>query len=144
MTRQRKIETKPIEQLFSALSETLNEIGYMRTVHLLRKGQENVWNSDLKLATDAVCKVFNISPDVVFGKSRKYPRKYAFAIWVYLSYTKLNYTLPDLVNYTHKSLSTISKAKGTIDNRRNTTAFEKKINDKLDECVTIINQIKPE
>jgi chromosomal replication initiation ATPase DnaA len=98
----------------------------------------------LKVATDAVCKVFNISPDVVFGKSRKYPRKYAFAIWVYLSYTKLNYTLPDLVNYTHKSLSTISKAKGSIDNRKNVTAFEKKINEKLDECILIINQIKSE
>ena len=142
--KKRKVENKPIEQLFNALSQTLNEIGYMRTVHLLRKGQENVWNSDLKIATDTVCKVFNISPDVVFGKSRKYPRKYAFAIWVYLSYTKLNYTLPDLVNYTHKSLSTISKAKQLIDNRRSETQFDKKINEKLDDCVAVINQTKSE
>jgi hypothetical protein len=41
-------------------------------------------------------------------------------------------------------LSTISKAKGSIDNRKNVTAFEKKINEKLDECILIINQIKSE
>lgn len=144
MNHQRKIENKPIEQLFSALSESLNQIGYMRTIHLLKKGQENIWDSDINVATDAVCSVFNISPNILFGKSRKYPRKYAFAIWVYLSYTKLNYTLPDIVNYTNKSLSTVSKAKGIIDNRKNITAFEKKINDKLDECLAIIKEIKPE
>lgn len=144
MNHQRKIENKPIEQLFSALSESLNEIGYMRTINLLKKGQENIWDSHINVATDAVCEVFNISPSILFGKSRKYPRKYAFAIWVYLSYTKLNYTLPDLVKFTNKSLSTVSKAKAIIDNRKNTTAFDKKINDKLDEAIVIINKIKPE
>lgn len=138
----RKIENKPIEKLFSALSETLDEIGYMRTIHLLRKGQENIWNSDLKAATDAVCESFNISPDVLFGTSRKYPRKYAFAIWVYLSFHELNYTLPDLMNYTHKSLSTISKAKKIIDNFDTSNAFDKKINDKLQRCANEIRKNK--
>jgi len=140
--RYRKIENKPIEKLFSALSDTLNEIGYMRTIHLLRKGQENIWNSDIKIATDAVCTVFSITPDVLFGNSRKYPRKYAFAIWVYISFNHLNYTLPDLMNYTHKSLSTISKAKQVIDNLDEQSAFDRKIEDKLNQCTQIVKENK--
>lgn len=140
--RARKIENKPIEKLFSALSDTLNEIGYMRTIHLLRKGQENIWNSDLKSATDAVCESFSITPDVLFGTSRKYPRKYAFAIWVYLSFHELNYTLPDLMNYTHKSLSTISKAKQVVDTFDSENAFDRKIIEKLQHCANEVRNNK--
>ena len=142
--RVRKIENKPIEKLFSALSDTLNEIGYMRTIHLLRKGQENIWNSDLKVATDAVCEAFSITPDVLFGTSRKYPRKYAFALWVYISFNQLNYTLPDLMNYTHKSLSTIVKSKRLVDNFNLENAFDKKIMEKLTLCVEYIKNAKTE
>jgi hypothetical protein len=142
--KERKIENKPIEKLFSALSETLNEIGYMRTIHLLRKGQENIWNSDLKVATESVCEAFNITPDVLFGTSRKYPRKYAFALWVYVSYNELNYTLPDLMNYTHKSLSTIVKSKRVVDEINTENAFDKKIFEKLQQCVDIVKKSKIE
>ena len=140
----RKIENKPIEKLFSALSDTLNEIGYMRTIHLLRKGQENIWNSDLKVATDSVCEAFSITPYVLFGTSRKYPRKYAFALLVYISFNELNYTLPDLMNYTHKSLSTIVKSKRLVDNFNLENAFDKKIMDKLKQCVDFIKNAKTE
>ena len=144
MTTQQQTH-RHIQNLFSVLSDALNDIGVIATINVLRKGRNgSLDESDIHLTAKAVCECFGIPMNVLFGKSRKYPRKYAFAIWVYLSYTKLNYTLPDLVNYTHKSLSTISKAKGSIDNRKNVTAFEKKINEKLDECILIINQIKSE
>lgn len=143
-----KIETKSIERLFHALSDTLNEIGYMRTMHLLRKGQNNIWESDLQIATDAVCKVFNITPDTIFGNQRKYPRKYAFAIWVYTSFHKLNYSLPDLTAYSHKSLSTIFKSKQWLEKliteADRDSAFDKKIKDKLEECLELIKKAKPE
>lgn len=146
--RTNKVETKSVERLFQAISETLNEIGYMRTMHLLRKGQNNVWESDIQIATEAVCKVFNITPDVIFGNQRKYPRKYAFAIWVYTSFHKLNYSLPDLTNYSHKSLSTIFKSKQWLERLVSLndveSAFDRKILGKLEECIVIINNAKSE
>jgi hypothetical protein len=123
---------REIENLFSAISDTLSEVGLIQTISILKKGSQGVlWKSDLSLVAKAVCEAYDIPTEVLFGKSRKYPRKYAFACWVYICYVDLNYGLSDLSAYTHSSMSTISKAKQLIEDYPNETTFDKKIHEKL-------------
>lgn len=130
MTTTTKI--REIENLFSAISNTLAEVGLVQTISILKKGSQGVlWKSDLSLAAKSVCEAYDIPTEVLFGKSRKYPRRYAFACWVYICYVDLNYGLTDLSGYTHLSMSTISKAKQLIENYPNETTFDKKIHEKL-------------
>jgi hypothetical protein len=135
MTTTPKNSLRSIENLFGAISSSVKEIGIQNTIHLLEKGQaQNIWKSDLSLAAQAICSAFDISTIILFGKSRKYPRKYAFACWVWLCYYDLNYSIIDLQGYAKTSTSTISKAKQFIDNFGNDTTFEKKIHQKLDQA----------
>jgi hypothetical protein len=125
-------KNREIENLFSAISDTLAEVGLVQTISILKKGSQGVlWKSDLSVAAKAVCEAYDIPSEVLFGKSRKYPRKYAFACWVYICYADLNYGLKDLSSYTHSSMSTISKAKQLIEDYPNETTFDKKIHEKL-------------
>ena len=125
-------KNREIENLFSAISDTLAEVGLVQTISILKKGSQGVlWRSDLAVAAKAVCETYDIPTEVLFGKSRKYPRKYAFASWVFICYVDLNYGLSDLSAYTHASMSTISKAKQLIEDFPNETTFDKKIQEKL-------------
>lgn len=127
-----KTKIREIENLFSAISDTLAEVGLVQTISILKKGGQGVlWKSDLSLAAKSVCEAYDIPSEVLFGKSRKYPRKYAFACWVHMCYVDLNYGLSDLSAYTHMSKSTISKAKQLIENYPSVTTFDKKIHEKL-------------
>jgi len=134
-------KNREIENLFSAISDTLAEVGLVQTISILKKGSQGVlWKSDLAVAAKAVCEAYDIPTEVLFGKSRKYPRKYAFACWVYISYIDLNYGLSDLSAYTHASMSTISKAKQLIEDYPNETTFDKKIHEKLSFSRTNLNK----
>ena len=121
-----------IQNLFSVLSDTLNDIGVLQTINILKKGKNNsVDKSDLVLASQAVAESFNIPVTALFGKSRKYPRKYAFAIWVYICYIDLKYTLSDISGYIHLSPSCISKAKQLMEKYPQDSAFNQKIHEKM-------------
>jgi hypothetical protein len=125
-------KNREIENLFSAISDTLAEVGLVQTISILKKGSQGIlWKSDLSLVAKSVCEAYDIPSEVLFGKSRKYPRKYAFACWVYICYVDLNYGLSDLSAYTHASMSTICKAKQLIEDYPNETTFDKKIHEKL-------------
>ena len=127
-----KSKNREIENLFSAISDTLAEVGLVQTISILKKGSQGIlWKSDLSVVAKAVCEAYDIPSEVLFGKSRKYPRKYAFACWVYICYVDLNYGLSDLSAYTHASMSTISKAKQLIEDYPNETTFDRKIHEKL-------------
>jgi chromosomal replication initiation ATPase DnaA len=135
-------KVREIENLFSAISDTLNEVGLVQTISILKKGSQGIlWKSDLSLASKAVCEAYDIASEVLFGKNRKYPRKYAFACWVYICYEDLNYGLSDLSAYTHRSMSTISKAKQLIEDYPQETTFDKKIHEKLARSRTILTNL---
>lgn len=123
---------RQIQNLFSVLSDSLNDIGVLQTINILKKGRkDNLQDSVIHLVALSVSESFSIPISALFGKSRKYPRKYAFAIWVYICYTDLNFTLMDLSGYLHCSLSTISKAKIFMETYPNESAFNQKIHEKL-------------
>lgn len=123
---------RQIQNLFSVLSDSLNDLGVLQTINILRKGRKiNINESEIHLVAISVSETFSIPIAVLFGKSRKYPRKYAFAIWVYICYIDLNFTLMDLSAYLHCSMSTISKAKNLMEDYPNDSAFNQKIHEKL-------------
>lgn len=133
---------RQIQNLFSVLSDSLNDIGVLRTINILKKGRnDNLQESEIHLVAISVSETFSIPIPVLFGKSRKYPRKYAFAIWVYICYTDLNFTLMDLSTYLHCSLSTISKAKIFMEKYPNDSAFDQKIHEKLAQSRDKFKQI---
>lgn len=123
---------RQIQNLFNVLSDTLNDLGLLQTINILKKGREGSADvSDLVIAAQAVAETFNLPTTVLFGKSRKYPRKYAFAIWVYICYIDLKYSLADIAGYKHCSMSTISKAKQLMEDYPRDSAFNQKIQQKL-------------
>lgn len=131
MTTQQQTH-RQIQNLFSVLSDSLNDLGVLQTINILRKGRnKNLNDSEIHLVALSVADSFSIPISVLFGKSRKYPRKYAFAIWVYICYIDLNFTLMDLSAYLHCSMSTISKAKNLMEGYPNDSAFNQKIHEKL-------------
>ena len=131
MTTQQQTH-RQIQNLFSVLSDSLNDLGVLQTINILRKGRKiNINESEIHLVAISVSETFSIPIAVLFGKSRKYPRKYAFAIWVYICYIDLNFTLMDLSAYLHCSMSTISKAKNLMEDYPNDSAFNQKIHEKL-------------
>jgi hypothetical protein len=147
MTTQQQTH-RHIQNLFSVLSDALNDIGVIATINILRKGRDGSLNeSDIHLTAQAVCECFGIPMSVLFGKSRKYPRKYAFAIWVYVCYMDFSYTLKDLSGYLNCSESTISKAKQLMEHYPKDSAFNQKIHEKLAQTRERLKQInitKPE
>jgi hypothetical protein len=144
MTTQQQTH-RTIQNLFSALSDLLNDVGVYKTVIILRNGRNmNLNQSDLHLTAQAVADTFSIPITTLFGKSRKYPRKYAFAIWVYICHIDLKYTLRDLSGYLHCAESTICKAKRFMDNYpQEESAFNQKIYEKLAQSRERLKQLYP-
>jgi hypothetical protein len=141
MTTQQQTH-RQIQNLFSVLSDSLNDVGVIQTINILTKGRKQSLNeSDIHLTAQAVSESFAIPITVLFGKSRKYPRKYAFAIWVYICYMDFKYTLKDLSGYLHCSMSTISKAKMLMENYPQDSAFNQKIHEKLAQTRERLKQI---
>jgi chromosomal replication initiation ATPase DnaA len=108
------------------------DLGLLKTIDILRKGKKhNLQESEIHLVSIAVADTFSIPISALFGKSRKYPRKYAFAIWIYICHMDLKFTLTDLSAYLHCHMSTISKAKMLMEKLANDSAFDQKIHEKL-------------
>jgi len=131
-----------VEPLFGALTDSLKKIGYERTLYLLKRGHDTHENENFNYATNAVCKVFNISSDVLFNRSRKYPRKYAFAIWVYVAYNNLHCTINDIAFYTNRSKLTIIKSKQLAEQFDNNSPFEKQMNQNIQSVIELLNELK--
>ena len=92
----------------------------------------------------AVVKTFDISLDELLrGKNRKYPYKYAYGIFVFLCYTELGYKLPHLSILLDKHKSNISRAKTNIEKILTDTEnnFNKKIITKLDLCREALKEL---
>ena len=123
---------RQIQNLFSVLSDALMDLGLLKTIDILRKGKKhNLQESEIHLVSIAVADTFSIPISALFGKSRKYPRKYAFAIWIYICHMDLKFTLTDLSAYLHCHMSTISKAKMLMEKLANDSAFDQKIHEKM-------------
>jgi hypothetical protein len=133
-----------VEQVLTLLAKTITDVGLNDTIEILERGKiEKLELNDINLVVESVCKAFNLPPSTLFSTSKKYPRKYAFAIWAYFSGYYLNYTPKDLSKFTNKSLETIYKAQGFIRNYPKTSdnTFDNKIIEKIKLCENNLKEL---
>lgn len=130
-------ENQPYQvvKLFDSLKKSIEEYGLHNTILLLneKKIDKSILKirDEMKYATESVCEAFDISEWLLFSNERKYPRKYAFAIWVMLCIDDLKYSYDNIKTLTGKAKVTLYKAKNFIKEYPNESAFDKKIQEKI-------------
>jgi hypothetical protein len=143
--RTKKNDGKGISHLLDAMKNSINEIGLTKTIYILENKKETIElkSKDIRFAIETVCEVFGIEDYELFSEKKKYPRKYAFAVWVYLCIHILKLKYDDLVITSDKAKITLQKAKHFIDNYPNETHFDKKmVHEKLQKSIEILNTKK--
>jgi|688.fasta_scaffold13175_26 hypothetical protein len=133
-----------LNRLFNAIASTVEDIGYSNTISLLNNGRtlHKADTEKLNICATAVITVFDMSMgELLSGTHKKYPRKYAFGIWVYLCNVELGYSLSDLSLFIGKDKSGLSRAKKYINNLNTENKFEQLIQSKFDACKEKLQQI---
>ena len=126
-----------VEHVLTLLAKTITDVGLNDTIEILERGKiEKLELNDINLVVESVCKAFNLPPSTLFSTSKKYPRKYAFAIWAYFSGYYLNYTPKDLSKFTNKSLETKHKGSFVISLKQAITRLIIKLSRKLNYVKT--------
>jgi len=135
MSRNLTQDNRQLREFLSVLTSSIDNLGIMQTTQILKKARNSTTiNTDLAHATYIVAEIFQLAPDALFGKSRKYPRKYAFAIWAFIASADLNYSLKDTSLYCKASESTLSKNIKFAREFPEKTKFEKDIKLKFNQC----------
>lgn len=133
-----------LNRLFNAIASTVDDIGYSNTISLLNSGRtlHKADTEKLNICATAICSVFDMSMgELLSGTHKKYPRKYAFGIWVYLCNVELGYSLKEISLFIGKDKSGLSRAKKHINTLSTDNKFEQLIQSKFDACKEKLNQI---
>lgn len=130
-----------IVKLLESFKDTIVELGVSNTILHLENRSKNLFleTTDVRVVTESVCEAFNIPEWVLFSNAKKYPRKYAFALWVSLCLVELNYSYKHLQLITGRARITLYKAKQFIDSFPNDSTFNKKVHDKIELTKQILN-----
>lgn len=131
-----------IVKLLHSLSDSIMELGLTNTILHLENRNKNLFleTTDVRVVTESVCEAFNIPEWVLFSNAKKYPRKYAFALWVSLCLIELKYSYKHIQLVTGRARITIYKAKQFIENYPNESVFEKKIHEKIELTKQILTE----
>jgi hypothetical protein len=131
-----------IVKLLHSLSDSITELGLTNTILHLENRNKNLFleTTDVRVVTESVCEAFNIPEWVLFSNAKKYPRKYAFALWVSLCLIELKYSYKHIQLVTGRARITIYKAKQFIENYPNESVFEKKIHEKIELTKQILTE----
>jgi len=143
--RTKKTDNKVISQLLDALKKSIHEVGLNETIYILENKKQTIElkSKEIRLAIESVCEVFGIEDYELFSEKKKYPRKYAFAIWVHLCINVLKYSYHDLTIISDRAKITFQKAKHFIDNYPNETHFDKKmVHEKLKQAEILLQTKK--
>ena len=129
------------------MAHAIDDIGYANTIQVLKNSRtRNSANFErFNDAVNAVMQVFQISKsELLEGTQKKYPRKYAFGILIYVAVTEQNYSLAELGRYLQRDRSNLSRIKndmalklGSID-----TKFDAFIVSKYQATKQILNKIE--
>ena len=136
-----------LTKLFNAMAHAIDDIGYANTIQVLKNSRtRNSANFDkFNDCVNAVMQVFQISKsELLEGTQKKYPRKYAFGILIYVAVTEHNYSLAELGRYLQRDRSNLSRIKndmtlklGSVD-----TKFDAFIVSKYQATKQILNKIE--
>jgi chromosomal replication initiation ATPase DnaA len=136
-----------LHKLLNALSHAIDDIGYASTIQALNnvRTNRNANQEDFNICVNAVCQTFQISKsELLQGTQKKYPRKYAFGILVYLAKTEYKYSLAELGRLLNKDRSNLSRIKKEMgENLTNhSNKFDSFIIGKYQTCLEAIQKIK--
>ena len=131
-----------VSKLLESLLESVNEIGVSNTILHLQNRNTNLFldATDVRLVTESVCEAFNIPDWLLFSNAKKYPRKYAFALWVSLCLVESKFSYKHIQLITGRARITLYKAKQFIESYPNESTFHKKIHDKIELTKEILTQ----
>jgi hypothetical protein len=134
-----------VTEFLGAMSNMVNVVGIPRSIEIMKLGAKGSVFSmeDLNIACFAVAKVFSIQQFQVFKGGRKYPGRYAFAMWTYLANKKLNYRITELKPYAQKKESALWRANALIKQiieKKEKSTFDLKLIQKLDKAIDIIDE----
>lgn len=106
-----------VKRLLNSLSECLDVNGVGGTIRILERKDVDAINDKVdkhKIMLSLqkqICQAFKIDNiDELFGVTRGYPRKYAFAAWCHILSRTCEYRLEDMSEFSSKIISTVSKA----------------------------------
>jgi len=136
-----------LHKLFNALSHAIDDIGYANTIQVLNNtrtgGGTNMDNFNICIT--AVMQTFQISkPELLQGTQKKYPRKYAFGILIYLAKTEFNYSLSEIGRFLNKDRSNLSRIKKEMGEKleNHDNKFDAFIIGKYQQCRQAIHKLK--
>jgi len=136
-----------LHKLFDSLSHAIEDVGYANTIQILNnvRTNKNTNYENFYICVTAVTQTFQISKsELLQGTQKKYPRKYALGILIYLAKTEFNYSLADLGRLLNKDRSNLSRLKKEMgENLENhSTKFDAFIIGKYKQCRETINKLK--
>jgi len=136
-------------KLFNALAHTVDDIGYANTITALNNSRQNKQQDYDKFqdCVKAVCSVFEMNrSDLLNGTQKKYPRKYAFGILIYLSTSQLGYTVAEIGRHLNKDRSYLSRIKNDMERKllKGDNRFDQMIIGKYNLCREKMLVIKKE
>lgn len=137
-----------LHKLFNALSNSIDDIGYANTIQVLNNNRNRTGSSNMdnfNICITAVMQVFQISkPELLHGTQKKYPRKYAFGLLIYLAKEEFDYSLADIGRFLNKDRSNLSRIRneiagylGSHDNK-----FDALIIGKYQQCRAAIHKLQ--
>jgi hypothetical protein len=126
-------------ELLDAVKTSVTEVGFDCTISLLKNGKSNEMDTNIRMAMEAVCEVFEMREHELFTHSKKYPRRYAFLVWVHLCVNIMKYKYENLMPISNRVKITLQKAKHTIDNFPNERHFHQKIHTKKLQAEQILS-----
>jgi hypothetical protein len=104
-------------KLFNAIAHAVDDIGYASTIQVLNNSRtkNDVSYENFTNCVNIVMQVFQISKsELLEGTQKKYPRKYAFGILIYIANTEYGYSLADLGRYLQRDRSNLSRIKNDM------------------------------
>lgn len=127
-----------LSALFSEVNRTISQCGYDLTLEILRDGRRknlnDVHNHDIAAKCVAECFEINTA-QLLHSRAKKYPRRYAFGIWVSICVDDLGYSMTQLSVIYDKNISNLSRAKKTIQACfESKSQFNNLVQKKLEEC----------
>ena len=138
-------------KLFTALAHTLDDIGYANTISVLNNSRQNKLGNYEKFndCVKSVMSVFEISrSELLNGTQKKYPRKYAFGILIYISTTNLGYSVAEIGRQLNRDRSYLSRIKNEMERKllspKNDNKFDLMILTKYNLCKEKMELLKKE
>jgi hypothetical protein len=136
-----------LHKLFNAVAHAIDDIGYANTIQVLNNSRTKHAShfDNFNLCINAVMQVFGMTKsELLQGTQKKYPRKYAFGILIYIAVEEYKYSLADLGRYLQRDRSNLSRIKNEMAQQFETgdSKFDTMIHAKYQTCKQTLHKLQ--